>query len=242
MPRGMHFADKYLLQMFPKLLKKSLSFAGLERLHHVDYVDKDDPESVLLPTPEEWQRLPTDWDTQSTGHHVLVKVRNRSKDRIRAALAQQGIPGVPDGLAPHARREERLPGEPSAEEMGKIFAALPTIQRKDIQEIPGYPPDWVPPEWGDAVIPPGLPPWYKGRRAQTDAADVVTRKDEASENTRTATDECSSGKDEAPATQSGDESPASITTTTSSGDSEGDKASAVTTTTQNETSEHDVNG
>jgi hypothetical protein len=153
MPRGMHFADKYLLQMFPKLLKKPLSFAGLERLHHVDYIDKDDPESVLLPTPEEWQRLPTDWDTQCTGHHVLVKVRNRSKDRIRAARAQQGTPGVPDGAEPHAKLVERPEGEPSLEEMGRLLVPLNPVQIGTLpfgqarqSDPPGHPPSGAPKE------------------------------------------------------------------------------------------------
>ena len=99
-PRGMNFANKYLLQIFPQLASDPLSFAGLERLHRVDYGNI----VPLLPTPEEWRKLPKDTGSGSTAEMFLSKVRNRSKDRIRRALEQEGIPGVPDGVEPHARR------------------------------------------------------------------------------------------------------------------------------------------
>lgn len=128
-PRGMNFANKYLLQIFPKLASDPLSFAGLERLHRVDYGNK----VPLLPTPEEWQKFTKDPTSGRQAKFFLNMVRNRSKDRIRRALKQEGIPGVPDGVEPHARRAQRPPNEPTAEEIGQMLASLSPMTIRDLK-------------------------------------------------------------------------------------------------------------
>jgi len=115
-PRGMNFANKYLLERFPQLKDDPFAFAGLERLHRADGGDRG---LALLPTPEEWAAQSEESTSGRSGYSLLNKVRNRSKDRIRRALAQEGIAGVPDGVAPHTRWVERLESEPSSDKIGR---------------------------------------------------------------------------------------------------------------------------
>jgi hypothetical protein len=147
-PRGMNFANKYLLQIFPQLASDPLSFAGLERLHRVDHGN----ELPLLPTPEEWQKFTTDTTSGRQAKFFLNKVRNRSKDRIRRALKQEGIPGLPDSVEPYVRRVQRPANEPTAEEIGQMLASLQPLTIRDLK-TPKYAP-LAQPESRDAMSSP----------------------------------------------------------------------------------------
>jgi hypothetical protein len=153
-PRGMNFANKYLLQIFPQLASDPLSFAGLERLHRVDYGNK----VPLLPTPEEWPKFTKDPTSRRQAKFFLNKVRNRSKDRIRRALKQEGIPGLPDGVEPHARRVQRPANEPTAEEISRMLASLPPMTIRDLKIPSRSEPNLAQPEPGDAMSSPEANP------------------------------------------------------------------------------------